>query len=121
MSLCQSHPGYVLIHNPRCSKSRAVLEILEQRGVAFEIRDYLERPLELKELEGLRLRLGLPVREWTRSGEEAFATEGLDDETSDAELMAAIVRHPILLQRPILVRGDRAKIGRPPEQVLELL
>jgi len=95
--------------------------MLEERGIAFEVRDYLERPLALEELEWLKQRLGLPVSEWTRSGETVFAQEGLGEDASDAELLAAIVRHPTLLQRPILVRGERAKVGRPPERVLELL
>ena len=111
----------VLIHNPRCSKSRATLALLEERGAKLEIREYLEEPLSLDELEGLQARFGGPVIEWVRTGEDAFGEAGLDESADDATLLAAIAAHPKLLQRPILVRGARAAIGRPPEQVLELL
>lgn len=111
----------VLLHNPRCSKSRAARALLEERGVAFLERRYLEEPLSRSELDALRGALGRPVREWVRSGEAAFAEAGVSLDDGDAALLAAVAEHPILLERPILVRDGRAVVGRPPERVLELL
>jgi arsenate reductase len=110
-----------LLHNPRCSKSRAARALLEERGVAFRERRYLDEPLSRAELEALAKRLGRPVGAWVRRGETAFAESGLSEEPSDAELLDAMVRHPILMERPIAIRGERAVVGRPPERVLDLL
>jgi len=121
MALPRSDDELVLLHNPRCSKSRATLALLEERGVTVAVREYLKEPLSRAELEDLRDRLGLPVADWLRSGESAFAESGLSKDAGEADLLAAIEREPILLQRPILVRGTRARIGRPPEDVLALL
>jgi arsenate reductase len=121
MSLPGSDDQILLLHNPRCSKSRALRTLLEERGVAFEERRYLEDPLDREELEELHTRLGRPVIEWTRSGEPAFGEAGLEAQASDETLLDAIAAHPILLERPVLVRGRRAALGRPPEKALELL
>jgi arsenate reductase (glutaredoxin) len=110
----------LLIHNPRCSKSRAAKTLLEERGVPFELRLYLEDPLTRAELGELRTRLGRPALEWTRRGEPAYAIAGLGPQSDDDAVLAAIAKHPELLERPILVRGDKAVVGRPPESVLEL-
>ncbi len=110
-----------LYHNPRCSKSRAALALLEERGQRPRVIEYLQQPLGRAALEELGKRLGLPPRDWTRSGEPAFADAGLSPSSGDAELFAALARHPILMERPIAVRGERAVVGRPPERVLELL
>lgn len=111
----------LLLHNPRCSKCRAARALLEERGVVFQERRYLEEPLSRAELEALRERLGAPVLAWTRTGEAAFAEAGLDAGASDEALLDALASHPSLLQRPVLVRGRRAVVGRPPEKLLELL
>jgi len=111
----------LLLHNPRCSKSRAALELLEARGVRFVERRYLEDPLTRSELDALRARLGRPAIEWVRRGESAFGKAGLDGASEESEVLDAMVEHPILIERPILVRGKRAVVGRPPENVLELL
>jgi len=111
----------LLIHNPRCSKSRAAKALLEQRGARFDLRLVLEDPLSRDELTELRRRLGRPAREWVRSGEPSFAAAGLGPDSGDAAVLDAIAKHPELLERPILVRGDRAVVGRPPEKVLELI
>lgn len=121
MTLPASDTEILLLHNPRCSKSRATLALLAERGVEFAERRYLEQPLSREELGDLALRLGRPVAEWVRRGEAAFAEAGLDAEAGDAALLAAMARHPILLERPILIRGKRARVGRPPEAVLDLL
>ncbi len=105
----------LLITNQACSKSRATQALLEERGVTFEVRAYLENPLDRGELEDLGTRLGRPVGDWVRRG------EGLDVPADESACLDAIVANPVLLQRPILVRGQRAAIGRPPEDVLTLL
>ncbi|MDP6538858.1 MAG: arsenate reductase (glutaredoxin) [Planctomycetota bacterium] len=110
-----------LLHNPRCSKSRAALALLEERGVAVEVRPYLERPLDAAELARLADRLGSPVGEWVRRKQPEFAAAGLGPDSDEAELYAALEAHPILMERPIAVVGERARIGRPPERILELL
>ena len=111
----------VLLHNPRCSKSRATKEILEGRGVAFTERRYLEDPLSVAELEDLAGRLGLPISQWVRRKEAAFAEAGLSDSSDEADLRNAVAETPLLMERPIVIRGSRAAIGRPPEAVLALL
>jgi arsenate reductase len=111
----------VLLHHPRCSKSRAARALLVERGVTFTERRYLDEPLSRDELAELVARLGKPAREWVRRGEPAFAEAGLADGSTEPEILAAMARHPILIERPILVSGARAVVGRPPERVLELL
>jgi arsenate reductase len=111
-----------LFHNPTCSKSREALALLSQHAASFEVVDYLTRPLSMAELRGLCQQLGVPARKLLRSGEAAYQTLGLADEgLSDDVLLAAIVAHPILLQRPIVVNGSHAVIARPPELLNEWL
>lgn len=110
-----------LYHNPRCSKSRAALALLEARGAEVDVVEYLESPPSRAALAELRAKLGRPVSEWIRRHEPAYEQAGLSDASSEEDLLAAIAAHPILLERPILVRGDRAVVGRPPERILELL
>jgi len=110
----------LLLHNARCSKSRATQALLEEHGHAFQLRFYLEEPLTREELEELRSRLGRPVHEWIRRGEAAYAEAGLGDNPSEAELLDAMAEHPILVERPIVIRGAAARVGRPPSAVLEL-
>jgi arsenate reductase len=111
----------LLLHNPRCSKSRAAHALLEERGEPFVERRYLDEPLTRDELDVLRARLGRPAKEWVRKGESAFGEAGLDGTSDEPALLDAMAEHPILIERPILVRGKRAVVGRPPENVLELL
>jgi arsenate reductase len=121
MSLPQSDDETLLLHNPRCSKSRATLALLEERGVEFSERRYLEEPLSVNELKDLQGRLRRPAAEWVRRGETAYEEAGLSKDSSDGDLIAAMAREPILMERPIVVRGPRAAVGRPPEAVLEIL
>jgi arsenate reductase (glutaredoxin) len=121
VSLPADDEALLLLHNPRCSKSRAAKSLLEERGARFALRLYLEEPLSPAELAELRRRLDRPAREWARQGEPAWGAAGLGPESDDAAVLDALAKHPELLERPILVRGGRAVIGRPPEQVLELL
>ena len=111
-----------LYHNPRCSKSRGALELLEARGLAPHVVRYLETPPSAAELRELLSKLGIGARALLRSGEDEYKELGLADASlSDEQLIAAMAAHPKLIERPILVAGKRAVIGRPPEKVLELL
>jgi arsenate reductase len=121
LALPQSKDEILLLHNPKCSKSRATLALLEERGLGFETRRYLEEPLAAEELVDLGQRLGKPILEWTRTKESAFSEAGLTKGSSEDEVRAAMVSAPILMERPVVVRGDRAVIGRPPEDVLSIL
>jgi arsenate reductase (glutaredoxin) len=112
-----------IYHNPRCSKSREALALLQQQpGISVEIIDYLQTPPSPAQLGALLALLQLPARELLRSGEEAFQALGLDDPgLSEDALLAAIAAQPQLLQRPIVVNGPRAVIARPPELALTVL
>lgn len=121
MALPTSNDEILLLHNPNCSKSRATLGLLEERRVAFQTRLYLENPLGQEELADLGQRLGKPAVEFTRSKQVEFANASLHASSSEAEIFAAMAAEPILMERPILIRGKRAAIGRPPEDVLLLL
>ncbi len=110
-----------LWHNPRCSKSRQTMALLQENGHAPELRLYLADSPSIAELEILHRQMARPISDFIRKGEAAFKKSGLTVDSPDAELIAAIAAHPILLERPILVAGDRAEIGRPPEAVLALL
>ncbi|MHC8306895.1 arsenate reductase (glutaredoxin) [Pseudomonas sp. PB3P13] len=111
-----------LYHNPRCSKSRGALELLEARGLTPTVVRYLETPLNAERIQNLLKKLDISARQLLRTGEDDYKTLGLGDPSlSEAQLIAAIAAHPKLLERPILEVGDRAVIGRPPENVLELL
>jgi len=121
MALPTANDTILLLHNPKCSKSRATLELLEGRGIDFETRLYLEAPLDVAELEELGRRLGRAPVEFTRTKQAEYAAAGLSDSSTAAEILAAMAATPILMERPVVVRGERAAIGRPPEDVLELL
>ena len=109
-------------HNPRCSKSRAALALLEERGATPSVRLYLESPPDAETIERVLQLLDLEPRELMRRSEAPYRELGLDDPTKTrAELIAAMAAHPILIERPVVVCGDRAALGRPPENVLALL
>jgi len=109
-------------HNPRCSKSRETLALVEAAGHTPVVVDYLKTPPDAATLKRLLKALGISARELLRRKEAEYAELGLDDDgLSEAELIRAMVAHPRLIERPIVVRGARAVIGRPPERVLELL
>lgn len=111
-----------LYHNPRCSKSRGALELLEARGLTPTVVRYLETPLDAAQLKALLAKLDLTARQLLRTGEEEYKTLNLADASlSEAQLIAAIAAHPKLMERPILETADKAIIGRPPENVLEIL
>jgi len=108
--------AFVIYHNPRCSKSRQALEILRQHGIAPVVIEYLKTPLDAQTLRSF----GLPAREIIRDNEDEYVALKLAQK-ADAELIDAIVKHPILLQRPLVVHGKHAIVARPPERVNELL
>jgi arsenate reductase len=111
-----------IFHNPRCSKSRATLALLRERGVEPEIRLYLEAPPDAGELRSILGRLGMTARELLRTGEAEYRERGLaDGSLSEDDLIAAMVAAPKLIERPIVLAGNRAAIGRPPESVLRVL
>lgn len=111
-----------LYHNPRCSKSRSALQLLEERGLSPNIVRYLETPLSTAQLQTLLRKLAISARQLLRTGEDEYKTLGLSDPTlSDAQLIDAMASQPKLIERPILVVGDHAVIGRPPEKILEIL
>lgn len=111
-----------IYHNQRCSKSRGALALLEQHGKPFEIVDYLENPPSAAELKMLLSRLGITARQLLRTGEDDYRELKLDDPSLDDDtLIAAMVQHPRLIERPIVVANDRAVVGRPPEKVLDIL
>ncbi len=111
-----------LYHYSGCSKSRAALALLEERGVSAKIVHYVDTPLNAKQLHVLLQQLGLTARHIVRTSETAYNEMGLaNPDLSEEQLIDAIVQVPILLQRPILVVGQRAAIGRPIENLFELL
>lgn len=108
-------------HNPRCSKSRQTLALLEERGVAPEVRLYLENPPNAKTLDNVLRMLDREPRDLMRRSEAPYKELGLDDaKKTRRELIAAMVENPILIERPVVIHGDQAALGRPPENVLAL-
>ncbi len=111
-----------IYHNPRCSKSRQTLALLQERGIEPEIVLYLDTPPDERTLKSLLQKLGITARQLLRKGEDAFKENNLaDKDLSDDQLISAMVAHPKLIERPIVVNGDKAALGRPPEQVLDIL
>jgi len=111
-----------IYHNPRCSKSRQTLEILNAQNVDVEIIEYLKTSPDAKTLKQILSYLNIPARELLRKGESAYKKAGLDDTSlSEDDVIAAMVEHPILIERPVVVNNGKAAIGRPPESVLDIL
>ena len=111
----------IIYHNPRCSKSRQSLALLRENGVEPEVIEYLKTPLDEVALRDVFVKLGLKAHEVVRTKEEPYEQLALSPDSSEEELVAAIVKYPILMERPIVVKDDSAVIGRPPENVHELL
>ena len=109
-----------IYHNPRCSKSRATLALLEEKGVAPHVVLYLDNPPTAMELTAILSKLGMAPRDLLRKKEAAEI--GLDDPSlSDDALVAGMAANPRVIERPIVINGKKARLGRPPEQVLEIL
>ena len=110
-----------IYHNARCSKSRSACELIAEAGVEAEIVNYLETPPTREELLDLLRKLGMKPSELLRRGEAVFVERYAGRDLSEEDCLDALLAHPILMERPIVVRGDKAVIARPPERVRELL
>lgn len=111
-----------IYHNPRCSKSRQTLELLRSRGLEPDIVEYLKSPPGKSELSGILELLGMGPRELMRKKEAAYKANGLDGAgLSDDQLLDALLEHPVLIERPIVLANGKAAVGRPPENVLEII
>lgn len=110
-----------LYHNPRCSTSRKTLALLREKGHEPEIIDYIKEPLTPGELDEILTKLDIPAEDLLRKKEAIWKEEYADKELMGEELLLAMIEHPQLMERPILVNGEQARIGRPPEKVLEIL
>jgi arsenate reductase len=111
-----------IYHNPRCTKSRQTLALLEQHGIQPKIIEYLVTPPTETELKRLLKLLGISPRELLRTKEEEYKQARLDKpDVSDAEIIRAMVKYPRLMERPIVVAGNKAALGRPPENVLKII
>ena len=111
-----------IYHNPRCSKSRQTLELLRRQGLEPRIIEYLKNPPDKSELNRILNLLGLAPRELMRKKEDTYKANGLDaGSLSDDQLVDAMIEHPVLIERPIVLVNGKAAIGRPPENVLEII
>lgn len=111
-----------IYHNPRCSKSRQTLALIEEKGITPTIKLYLEDVPSAEEISSLLSKLDISARELLRKGEDAYKERGLKDTSiADDDLIKAMTEAPKLIERPIVVKGDKAVLGRPPENVLELM
>lgn len=111
-----------IYHNPRCSKSRRTLQLLRERGVRPRVVEYLKTPPSADEIEAILARLGMEPRALLRTKETAYREAGMADESlSRRALIERMAAHPIVIERPIVVSGDRAALGRPPENVLAVV
>lgn len=113
---------FIFYHNPSCSKSRQALQLLEERGIQPKVREYLKEPLNFAELTQLLTQLDKKPAELIRQGEDLYKELQLNAaDVDDTHLIQAMVEHPKLIERPILSNGQQARIGRPPEQILEII
>lgn len=111
-----------IYHNPRCSKSRQTLALIEEKGLTPTIIRYLESPLDAAEISDLLMKLGISARALLRKGEQDYKDQNLKNtQLSEAELIDAMATYPKLIERPIVVKNNKAILGRPPENVLDLI
>ena len=110
-----------IYHNPRCSKSRQALALLEEKGVQAEVVEYLKTPPTSEELKDILQKLGKSPMQLMRKGEADFKEHVKGKELDDEALIALMIAYPKLIERPIVINGDRAALGRPPESVLDIL
>lgn len=111
----------IIYHNGRCSKSRGALELLQEKGIEPEIRYYLMEPLTAKELKELLQKLGIKAEELVRKSEELYKQEYKDKKLTSAQWIKVLAQNPGLIERPVVVNGDKAIIARPPEKVFDIL
>lgn len=110
-----------IYHNPRCSKSRRTLDLLREHDIEPHIVHYLDDPPDVQTLKKIASLLGFPVGHIIRMGEQVYKELGLAADSSEEELFKAVAEHPILLERPIVINGGKAVVGRPPENVLQII
>lgn len=108
-----------IIHNPSCSKSRAALELLNSKELALEVTEYLKTPLSADKLEQIASKLGLKPSQFVRKGE--YAKLGIGMAETEKDVIKQMVEYPILIERPIVINGDNARVGRPTESILEII
>lgn len=113
--------NFTIYHNPRCSKSRATLALLEAHGVKPDIVEYLKNPPTSAELQAIVQKLGISPQDLVRKGEDVYREKYAGKTLTDAQWLAAMARDPVLIERPIVISGRRAVLGRPPENVELLL
>jgi arsenate reductase len=112
---------FTIYHNPKCTKSRETLALLQERGIEPKVIEYLQTPPTAAELTALVAKLGIEAHELVRKGEDLYKAHYAGKTLTDAQWIEAMVKHPILIERPIVVSGPRAVIGRPPQNVNALL
>ena len=110
-----------IYHNPRCSKSRDALAIIKEQGIEPNIIEYLKTPPTKEELRSILKKLGMKPEQLVRKGEDIYKDQFAGKSFNDGQWLDMLAKNPILIERPIVVRGDYAVIGRPPEKVRELL
>jgi arsenate reductase (glutaredoxin) len=116
-----SESTVTIYHNPRCSKSRATLALLEENGITPQVIEYLKTPPTKVELAVVLKKLGMAAKDLVRTGEDVFKDKFRGKTLDDAGWLSALAENPVLIERPIVIRGRHAVIGRPPEKVLELI
>jgi arsenate reductase len=110
-----------VLHNPRCSKSRCALDYLKAKDRAFEVIEYLDKPLSKEEMKAILKKLNIPAEQWVRKNEEDYKTHFKGKTLSDDEWIDAMLKFPKLIERPVVIVGERAVIARPDERILEIL
>jgi arsenate reductase len=113
--------AFTIYHNPRCTKSRETLALLERRGIEPRIVEYLKTPPSATELKAIVDKLGIEPEQLVRKSEEIYKSRYAGKKLTGAQWIAAMVQDPILIERPIVVSGERAALGRPPENVEKLI
>jgi arsenate reductase len=111
----------IIYHNPRCSKSRATLALLQEKGIEPKIIQYLETPPSEGELDSILNKLGKQPEDLMRTGEDEYKEHVKGKDLSRAEAIALMVQYPRIIERPVVINGDKAAVGRPPESVLDIL
>ena len=117
ISLLAMSDNLTILHNPRCSKSRQTLQLIEEQGEEAHVLKYLETSPTADELRSILKKLGMPAQQIIRKGETIYKQEYKGKDLTEEEWIQAMVTHPILIERPIVVKGDKAVLGRPPENV----
>ncbi len=110
-----------VLHNPRCSKSRCALDFLKAKDKTFEVIEYLDKPLSKEEMKAILKKLNIPAEQWVRKNEEDYKTHFKGKTLSEDEWIEAMLKFPKLIERPVVIVGDKAVIARPDERILEIL